>query len=441
MWIERRVRAIQRLYPRSCLQRVRRIRPRRRRRPRCRRRPRRHRHLSRRPRRSRCSGVPRQAARCRHRRPAPGRRRQGGRQRRPGHDCRRHHGRWDVGWCGGDRRAEGPQGLADRRVRDRQRQQGPPGGARSSSSRITARSSSTHRLRATSTGSMSTRTTQPCARRSRCGPGSAARPWRDQQGPGRVRSTVVDRGRPRHRSPPHSRSPARRYEYSNPTYKLVGVAAEQASGKKLGDALRALVLDPNAPRTESSSRARDASPRSHGRCPSRGTRSGIDVARFGTGGYLPCVGFSTLAWGASGVASDAPTLARWGWDLFAGDVISRSPPARDDDHGRRTSTGSGSTGSPIFVPDVAYGHAGSQAGYAALLAILPERHAVIVVFINDETATRHRHEPARSARWTRSGSQAQPRARRSRARCAIIARALPDDGFVAADRFDSGPSN
>ena len=41
---------------------------------------------------------------------------------------------------------------------------------------------------------------------------------------------------------------------------------------------------------------------------------------------------------------------------------------------------------PDFAPDVAYGHAGTQAGYSALLAILPERQAVIVVFINDEAA-------------------------------------------------------
>ena len=29
-----------------------------------------------------------------------------------------------------------------------------------------------------------------------------------------------------------------------------------------------------------------------------------------------------------------------------------------------------------FAPDVAYGHAGSQAGYSALLTMLPERRAV-----------------------------------------------------------------
>ena len=36
-----------------------------------------------------------------------------------------------------------------------------------------------------------------------------------------------------------------RYEYSNPTYKLVGVAAENASGKTLGDALeRSCSMEP-----------------------------------------------------------------------------------------------------------------------------------------------------------------------------------------------------
>ena len=175
-----------------------------------------------------------------------------------------------------------------------------------------------------------------------------------------------------------------RYEYSNPTYKLVGVAAEQASGKKLGDALRTLVLD------ESDSarillQGPDASPPKPWALPLEGHTSSIDLARFGTGGNLPCVGFATLAWGASGVASDAPTLARWGWDLFAGDVISA------DRLQEMTTTDTDGHGLGIdrlddFFPDVAYGHAGSQAGYSALLAVLPERHAVIVVFINDETA-------------------------------------------------------
>ena len=175
-----------------------------------------------------------------------------------------------------------------------------------------------------------------------------------------------------------------RYEYSNPTYKLVGVAAENASGKKLADALKALVIDPHDG-DRLLLQGPDAAPPKPWALPLEGHTSGLDLARFGTGGNLPCVGFSTLAWGASGVASDAPTLARWGWDLFAGKVISGAAltemtAAPDGEHGL------GIDKFADFAPDLAYGHSGSQNGYAALLAILPERQTVVVVFINDEAA-------------------------------------------------------
>lgn len=175
-----------------------------------------------------------------------------------------------------------------------------------------------------------------------------------------------------------------RYEYSNPTYKLVGVAAENASGKKLADALKALVIDPRDG-DRLLLQGRHAAPPKPWALPLEGHTNGLDLARFGTGGNLPCVGFSTLAWGASGVASDAPTLARWGWNLFAGKVISADclqDMVTTDTNGH----GLGIDRFRDFPHDVAYGHAGSQAGYAALLTILPERRAVIVVFINEEAA-------------------------------------------------------
>ncbi len=183
-----------------------------------------------------------------------------------------------------------------------------------------------------------------------------------------------------------------RYEYSNPTYKLVGVAAENASGMKLGEALDSLVLD-GAASGRILLQGPHASPPKPWALPLDGHGSGVDPAQFGVGGNLPCVGFATLAWGAAGIASDAPTLARWGWDLFAGDVISAE--------GLQAMTTVDSSGHGLgidrlsdFAPDVAYGHAGSQAGYSALLTILPERQAVVVVFINDEAAdpySRARH--------------------------------------------------
>jgi CubicO group peptidase (beta-lactamase class C family) len=175
-----------------------------------------------------------------------------------------------------------------------------------------------------------------------------------------------------------------RYEYSNPTYKLVGIAAENASGMKLADALKSLVID-QADADRMLLQGPDATPPKPWALPVEGHGSGYDIAKFGTGGNLPCVGDTTLTRGAGAVASDAPTLARWGWALFAGSIISA------ESLNAMTTMEDGAHGLGIdrfsdFAPEVAYGHSGSQPGYSALLAVLPHRPAVVVVFINDESA-------------------------------------------------------
>ena len=83
------------------------------------------------------------------------------------------------------------------------------------------------------------------------------------------------------------------------------------------------------------------------------------------------------------MASDAPTLARWGWALFAGEIISAESlhamtTVKDGVHGL------GIDKYTDFLPDMAYGHAGEVSGYSALLAVLPARQAIVVVFINDD---------------------------------------------------------
>ena len=89
-----------------------------------------------------------------------------------------------------------------------------------------------------------------------------------------------------------------RYEYSNPTYKLVGVAAETAAGMKLGDALESLVLD-GVDSDRILLQGPHAAPPKPWALPLDGHGSGLDLSQFGVGGNLPCPGFTTLAWGAS----------------------------------------------------------------------------------------------------------------------------------------------
>lgn len=173
-----------------------------------------------------------------------------------------------------------------------------------------------------------------------------------------------------------------RYEYSNPTYKLVGVAAEQASGMPLADALAKLAIG-SADRDRLLLQGPKSAPPKPWALPLDGHASGLDIADFGRGGTLPCLGFSSLARGASGMASDAPTLARWGWALFAGEIISAESlhamtTVKDGVHGL------GIDKYTDFLPDMAYGHAGEVSGYSALLAVLPARQAIVVVFINDD---------------------------------------------------------
>jgi CubicO group peptidase (beta-lactamase class C family) len=187
-------------------------------------------------------------------------------------------------------------------------------------------------------------------------------------------------------------APDSRYEYSNPTYKLLGMAAENASGTKLADALESLVIG-KADADRILLQGPHASPPKPWALPREGHTSGYDLKGFGSGGNLPCVGDTTLTLGAAAIASDAPSLARWGWRLFAGRIIS------PDSLNAMTTVKDGAHGLGIdrytdFLPDTAYGHAGSQPGYSALLAVFPQRPAVVVVFINEEQAdpySRARH--------------------------------------------------
>ena len=119
--------------------------------------------------------CPDEAGRRRHRGAAAGRRRRGGRARRPGHDRRRHHGRWDVGGAAG---IDGPKG----RKAESTDEFGIASVSKVLLAALVLKLADQGRIEldapigGTSKGSMSTRTTRRCVRRSRCVRGSAARP-------------------------------------------------------------------------------------------------------------------------------------------------------------------------------------------------------------------------------------------------------------------------
>lgn len=176
--------------------------------------------------------------------------------------------------------------------------------------------------------------------------------------------------------------PGDTYHYSNPTFKLLHFAAQTAAGKAYGDALKAEVLDPTGTGDRILLQGPDRSPPQPWALPIASHTGSLDPATFGTGGTLPCLGFSTLSLSASAMAGDAPSVARFGWELFAGKVLgleSLQAMTTVDESGHGLGIDRVN-----FGDDIGYGHTGSMPGYAALLAVIPQRQISVAFFINDE---------------------------------------------------------
>ena len=178
--------------------------------------------------------------------------------------------------------------------------------------------------------------------------------------------------------------PGDTYHYSNPTFKLLHFAVEAAAGKAYGAALKTEVLDPTGTGDRILLQGPDRSTPQPWALPFAPHTGSLDPTKFGTGGALPCLGFSTLSLSASAMAGDAPSVARLGWELFAGRVLELES--------LKTMTTVDSAGHGLgvdrinFGDDLGYGHTGSMAGYAALLVVLPQRQVSVAFFINDEEA-------------------------------------------------------
>jgi CubicO group peptidase (beta-lactamase class C family) len=86
------------------------------------------------------------------------------------------------------------------------------------------------------------------------------------------------------------------------------------------------------------------------------------------------------------MASDAPTLAAWGWQLFGGNIVSAeslSAMMTIDYDGYGLGLEDVSSG---VANETVIGHGGSKDGYQSLIAVLPDQQTVIVVFVNQTGA-------------------------------------------------------
>jgi D-alanyl-D-alanine carboxypeptidase len=185
--------------------------------------------------------------------------------------------------------------------------------------------------------------------------------------------------------PPAVAPPGAEYDYSNPTYKLLDLVAEQVTSSSLAVAMRSEVLDPaHSPRSLLVQTATSKTPEPWA-LPV--VPDDLSVAQYGTGGALPSVSDATFSLAASGMAGDARALASWAWQLFAGKVVSKESLATMAEvDGDGYGLGLGLDRFTTFGTTAAYGHTGSKSGYESLLVVFPERQEVVVVGVTQRDA-------------------------------------------------------
>ena len=120
------------------------------------------------------------------------------------------------------------------------------------------------------------------------------------------------------------------YNYSNPTYKLLDVAAEYVIGADLSRAMRSEVLDPaGVSATPIGQGAGTATPEPWMLPTAPGD---LEVGEYGTGRALVSVADATVSLAAAGMAGDAPSLAAWGMAVVRWQGRVAAVLGRDDEY-------------------------------------------------------------------------------------------------------------
>ncbi|GAA0937693.1 serine hydrolase domain-containing protein [Kribbella koreensis] len=165
-----------------------------------------------------------------------------------------------------------------------------------------------------------------------------------------------------------------RYDYSNPSYVLLGMLIEKVTGEPLATVLtRDLAKPAGLQRAAFQDGQKPAAPLAEDRNP---------VCGKAVDGYTPCRAVASLSAANAGLAADAPTVARWGYELYGDRVV----PA---DLVQQMTAGDGEYGlgtmlfSEIYGIGTAYGHRGVLPDYTSLLVTVPSRKVSVAVILAD----------------------------------------------------------
>ena len=161
------------------------------------------------------------------------------------------------------------------------------------------------------------------------------------------------------------------YNYSNPSYVLLGMLIEKVTGQPLATVLR---RDLATPADLQHAAFQDAEK------PQAPAVTDANPACGKPDGYLPCRSIASLSAANAGLAADAPTVARWGYELYGGRVLPTELVADmtsgDGEYGLGTMLFS-----QRFGTDPAYGHGGELPDHSSLLVVIPAKKLSVAVLL------------------------------------------------------------
>jgi D-alanyl-D-alanine carboxypeptidase len=163
------------------------------------------------------------------------------------------------------------------------------------------------------------------------------------------------------------------YDYSNPSYILLGMLIEKITVQPLQTVLRRDLATPAGLERAAFQDAEKPQP------PVTKDRTGSSCgAAFD--GYIPCRAIASLSAANAGLAADAPTVARWGYQLYGDRVV----PAEIVDQ-MKAGDGQYGLGTMLYSEQFglgdAFGHRGDAPGYSSLMVAIPEHHVALSVLV------------------------------------------------------------
>lgn len=172
------------------------------------------------------------------------------------------------------------------------------------------------------------------------------------------------------------RPPGAEFDYNNANYWVLGMLVAQVRTTSLGEAMRMDLFEPaGLERIALQSEKALAPPLAR---PGDDDQTNIPIPAQGDG-YLPFRSLATYVGAAGAIASDAPTTARWGYQLYGGQLLEKASledmtEFGDDHYGLGT----------VDFSDLrwnidALGHQGEQVGFRSVLAVIPSTQLAVVI--------------------------------------------------------------